>query len=168
MQVFSNLQSPISNTPTVLTIGAFDGVHLGHQHLIRSVVESAQAGQRRSALVTFFPHPSVVLGRAEPFYLTSNEEKLEQLEQLGLDLAVIVEFTTETTHIRAAEFVNLLIENLSMREMRIGHDFALGYKREGNAAFLRAMGIERGYSVRMIEPVLLDGQPVSSSRIRTA
>jgi len=168
MQVFSNLQSLISDTPTVLTIGAFDGVHLGHQHLIRSAVESAQAGHRRSALVTFFPHPSVVLGRAEPFYLTSNEEKLEQLERLGLDMAVIVEFTTETTHIRAAEFVNLLIENLSIREMWIGHDFALGYKREGNATFLKAMGIERGYSVRTMEPVLLDGQPVSSSRIRTA
>jgi len=168
MQVFSSLQSPISNTPTVLTIGAFDGVHLGHQHLIRSVVESARTGHSRSALVTFFPHPSVVLGRAEPFYLTSNEEKLEQFERLGLDLAVIVEFTTETTHIRAAEFVNLLIENLSMREMWIGHDFALGYKREGDKAFLQAMGVERGYSVHTVEPVLLEDQPVSSSRIREA
>jgi riboflavin kinase/FMN adenylyltransferase len=168
MHVFHNLTQLVSESPTVLTIGAFDGVHLGHQHLIRSVVESAQARSYSSALVTFFPHPSVVLGRAEPFYLTSNEEKLEQLKQLGLDVTVVIEFTTETTHIRAAEFVNLLIENLSMREMWIGHDFAMGYKREGNAAFLEAMGREQGYSVRTIEPVALGGQPVSSSRIREA
>jgi riboflavin kinase/FMN adenylyltransferase len=168
MQVFHDLTQPISESPTVLTIGAFDGVHLGHQQLIRSVVESARSKGYRSALVTFFPLPSVVLGRAEPFYLTSNEEKLEQLERLGLDMTVVVEFTTETTHVRAAEFVNLLVENLSMRQMWIGHDFALGYKREGNIAFLQAMGIERGYSVRTLEPVLLDGRPVSSSRIRNA
>jgi len=168
MQVFHNFTQPISESPTVLTIGAFDGVHLGHQHLVRSVVESAQASHRRSALVTFFPHPSVVLGRAEPFYLTSNEEKLEQLERLGLDMTVVIEFTTETTHIRAAEFVNLLVENLKLREMWIGHDFALGYKREGNAAFLQTMGVERGFAVHAVGPVLLEGQPVSSSRIRTA
>jgi len=168
MQVFHNLSSLVSEQPTILTIGAFDGVHLGHQQLIRSVVESARASGRRAALVTFFPHPSVVLGRAEPFYLTSNEEKLEQFERLGLDLAVVVEFTRETAQIRAAQFVDLLIENLLMRELWIGHDFALGYKREGDAAFLQAMGVERGFAFHQAEPVLLDGQPVSSSRIREA
>jgi len=168
MQIFHNLSSLISQDPTVLTIGAFDGVHLGHQQLIRSVVESAQASGRQAALVTFFPHPSVVLGRAEPFYLTSNKEKLEQFEQLGLDLAVVVEFTRETAQIRAAQFVDLLIENLGMRELWIGHDFALGYKREGDAAFLHAMGIERKFTFHQAEPVMLDGQPVSSSRIREA
>jgi riboflavin kinase/FMN adenylyltransferase len=168
MQVFHDLSSLISQQSTVLTIGAFDGVHLGHQQLIRSVVESARASNRRATLVTFFPLPSVVLGRAAPFYLTSNEEKLVQLERLGLDGVVIVEFTPETAQIRAAQFVNLLIENLRMCEMWIGHDFALGYKREGNAEFLRAMGAERGYTVHLFEPVMLDGQPVSSSRIRDA
>jgi riboflavin kinase / FMN adenylyltransferase len=168
MQVFHDLTIPITRSPTVLTIGAFDGVHLGHQRLIRSVVESARASGRQAALVTFFPHPSVVLGRAEPFYLTSNEEKLAQLEQLGLDLAVVVEFTRETSQIRAAQFVSLLIQNLQMREMWVGHDFALGYKREGNPAFLQAMGAERGYAFHFMEPVTLDGQPVSSSRIRDA
>ena len=168
MQVFHNLTIPIVQSPTVLTIGAFDGVHLGHQQLIRSVVESARASNRRAALVTFFPLPSVVLGRAAPFYLTSTEEKLAQLECLGLDVVVIVEFTLETAQIRAAQFINLLVENLRMHEMWIGHDFALGYKREGNAEFLRAMGVERGYTVHSFEPVTLDGQPVSSSRIRDA
>src|SRR5512136_644547 len=168
MQVFHNLSTLISRRPTVLTIGAFDGVHLGHRHLIKSAVESAQATGSQSALVTFFPHPSVVLGRAAPFYLTSNEEKLALLEPLGLDDVVVVEFTPETAQIRAARFVNLLVENLRMREMWIGHDFALGYKREGDAAFLHAMGAERGYTVRVVEPLMLENKPVSSSRVREA
>ena len=168
MQIFHDLTSPITQFPTVLTIGAFDGVHLGHQQLIRSVVESARASNRRSVLVTFFPLPSIVLGRATPFYLTSNEEKLAELERLGLDVVVLVEFTLETAQIRAAQFVNLLIENLQMREMWIGHDFALGYKREGNAEFLRAMGVERGYTIHSVDAVMLDGRPVSSSRVRDA
>jgi riboflavin kinase/FMN adenylyltransferase len=168
MHVLYTLSTSISQHSTVLAIGAFDGVHVGHRHLIRSVVESAQAKGCQSALVTFFPHPSVVLGRAAPFYLTSNEEKLAQLEPLGLDSVVVVEFTPQTAQIRAAQFVGLLTENLHMREMWIGHDFALGYKREGNVAFLQALGAERDYAVRAVEPVMLDGQPVSSSRIREA
>jgi riboflavin kinase/FMN adenylyltransferase len=169
MQIYHDLSRLISEQPTVLTIGMFDGVHLGHQRLIRAVVESARASGRHAALVTFFPHPGVVMGRAEPFYLTSTEEKLAQLERLGLDLVIVVEFTPETARIRADQFVNLLIENVNMREMWTGHDFALGYRREGNTAFLRALGALRGFSVHtIVEPVLLDGHPVSSSRIRAA
>ena len=168
MQTLYSLYHPITGLPTVLTIGAFDGVHIGHQRLIRSVVESARTHGYQAALVTFFPHPSVVLGRTEPFYLTSNEEKLTQLEQLGLDLVVVVEFTRETAQIRAAQFVDLLVENLKMREMWIGHDFALGYKREGDSSFLQTMGVERNYAFHQAEPVMEGGQPVSSSRIRQA
>ncbi len=168
MLVSNDLTTPISGPPAVLTIGAFDGVHLGHQKLIDSVVASARATGRRAALVTFFPNPSVVLGRAQPFYLTSNQEKLDEFARLGLDVVIIVEFTLETSRIRASDFVNLLIQNLSMNELWIGHDFALGYKREGNFSFLQTLGEQRGYSVHSIEPVLLDGQPVSSSRIRDA
>ncbi len=168
MQIYNDLTQPISELPTVLTIGTFDGVHLGHQRLIRSVIESAHSSGRRAALVTFFPHPGVVLGRAEPFYLTSNEEKLAHLKALGLDLTVMVNFTIETSRIRAAQFVDLLVQTLKMRELWIGPDFALGYKREGNLPFLQALGAERGYSVHSIEPVLLDGSPISSSRIREA
>src|SRR5512136_2875302 len=100
MRVFHDLSSLISEQPTVLTIGAFDGIHLGHRRLLGSVVESAQAMGGQSALVTFFPHPSVVLGRTAPFYLTSNEEKLALLEPLGLDVVVVIEFTPATAQIR--------------------------------------------------------------------
>ena len=169
MQVFYDLFQQVSEKPTVLTIGMFDGVHLGHQRLIRSVVESAHASGRHAALVTFFPHPGVVMGRAEPFYITSTEEKLNELERLGLDVALVVNFTPETARIRADQFVNLLIENLKIRELWTGYDFALGYQREGNNAFLQDMGTRCGFSVHtIVEPVMLEERPVSSSRIRSA
>jgi riboflavin kinase / FMN adenylyltransferase len=129
MQVFYDLSHPVSEKPTVLTIGMFDGVHLGHQRLLRAVIESAQANRQSAAVVTFFPHPSVVMGHAEPFYITSTEEKLVQFERLGFDLAIVIDFTLETAHIRADQFVDLLIENVNMQEMWTGYDFALGFQR---------------------------------------
>ena len=94
---------------------------------------------------------------------------MKELERLGLDVALVVKFTPEIAHIRANQFVNLLIENLNIREMWTGYDFALGFQREGNNAFLRNMGTQCGFSVHtIVEPVMLDERPVSSSRIRSA
>jgi riboflavin kinase / FMN adenylyltransferase len=150
-------------------MGMFDGVHLGHQALINSVVRAAQAKGFVSALVTFFPHPSVVLQHATPFYITSKAEKLAELERLGLDQVVMIEFTPEIAQIRAAQFANLLVEHLNMREMWTGYDFAMGYQREGDAVFLQQVGVELGFSTHTItEPVMISGKPVSSRRIRAA
>jgi len=117
--------------------------------------------------VTFFPLPSVVLGRAAPFYLTSTEEKLAQLECLGLDVVVIVEFTLRRRRIRAAQ--------LSICSSRIcgctrcgSATICAGLQARGQCRVPAAMGVERGYTVHSFEPVTLDGQPVSSSRIRDA
>lgn len=168
MQIFRDLAQITSEYSTMLTIGAFDGVHLGHERLIRSTVESARENGLSSALVTFFPHPRVALGRAEPFYLTSNAERFERMERLGLDCVVVVNFTLETARLSAAQFVAELVGNLGMRELHIGYDFALGSQREGDATCLRALGVELGYGVRVCQPVQLDGLPISSSRIRAA
>lgn len=168
MQIFQDLSQITSDSLTVLTIGAFDGVHLGHERLIRSTVESAREKGHSSALVTFFPHPRVALGRAEPFYLTSNAERFARMERLGLDCVVVVKFTLETAQLSAAQFVAKLVAHLGMREMHIGYDFALGSHREGNASCLRALGVELGYTVRVCQPVQLDGLPISSTRIRAA
>ena len=123
---------------------------------------------RAAVVMTFFPHPSVVLGRAQPFYLTSPEEKLVQINQAGVDLLIEWSFTPETARIRAAEFVDQLVTHLHMRELWIGHDFALGYQREGNAEFLAHLGESRGFTVRSVEPITNDGEVISSSAIRTA
>ena len=169
VNIFHDFFQPIVTTPTTLTIGMFDGVHLGHQHLIRSVVESAHSNGRTAGLVTFFPHPRRVIGCSGPQYLTSTEEKIGILNQLGLDFVVLVNFTLEVSKIPAAHFVDLLVENLNMKELCIGHDFALGYQREGNEACLYSRGVELGFSVYSItDPLTIDGQLVSSSCIREA
>jgi riboflavin kinase / FMN adenylyltransferase len=110
----------------------------------------------------------VVLGRAQPYYLTAPEEKLVQLNQTGLDLLIEIPFTPETAQVRAADFVDRLVHHLRMRELWIGHDFALGYKREGNAEFLTKLGEARGFTVHAVDPLTNDGEIISSSNIRAA
>ncbi len=153
---------------SVVTIGSFDGVHRGHQALIKHMRAAALRAQRAAVVITFFPHPSVVLGRAEPYYLTSPEEKLVQLNQTGVDLLIELPFTSETAQVRAADFVDQLLRHLQMRELWFGHDFALGYRREGNAEFLTKLGQARGFAVHATDPLTNDREIISSSTIRAA
>ena len=168
MQFVHSLEEIQLTEDSVVTIGSFDGVHRGHRALIKQVRAAALDKQRASVVITFFPHPSVVLGRAQPFYLTSPEEKLVQLNQTGVDWLIELPFTPETAQLRAAEFVEQLIQHLHLRELWIGHDFALGYKREGNAEFLSQLGQMRGFTVHAVDPLTNDGEIISSSNIRTA
>jgi riboflavin kinase/FMN adenylyltransferase len=100
--------------------------------------------------------------------LTSPEEKLVQINQAGVDWLIELPFTVETAQIRAAEFIEQLIQHLHLRELWIGHDFALGYRREGNAEFLARLGQTRGFTVHAVDPLTNDGEIISSSNIRTA
>ncbi len=153
---------------SVVTIGSFDGVHRGHQALIKQVRASALPARRASVVITFFPHPSVVLGRAQPFYLTAPGEKLDQFNQMGIDWLIELPFTPETSRVRAANFVDQMRQYLRLRELWIGHDFALGYQREGNAEFLTKLGQARGFTVHTVDPLTNDGEIISSSNIRAA
>lgn len=168
MRLTHSLEEAHLKEEAVVTIGSFDGVHRGHQALLRQLRTSALNAERASVVITFFPHPSVVLGRAQPFYLTAPEEKLVQINQLGIDLYVELPFTLETAQVRAAEFVGQLQQHLRLRELWIGHDFALGHQREGNAEFLARLGKERGFAVHAVEPLTNDGEIISSSAIRAA
>jgi riboflavin kinase/FMN adenylyltransferase len=168
MRLIRNFEDAQLNEETVVTIGSFDGVHRGHRLLIDRARAAALNAQRAAVVITFFPHPSVVLGHAEPFYLTSPEEKLVQINQTGVDLLIELPFTHETSLIRAADFVDQLITHLRMRELWIGHDFALGHKREGNDQYLTRLGQARGYTVHALEPLTNAGEIISSSAIRAA
>ena len=153
--------------PTVLTIGSFDGIHRGHQHLIGRVIARAKEIGAASALVTLHPHPKVVLRPHAPLqYLSTIEERLNLLAPLGLDYAVVFPFSLETSQIRARDFIQILLDHLNMREIFCGADFALGYKREGNVDFLRVAGREKNFTVTVVAPQQFDGQIMSSSRIR--
>jgi len=168
MRVVSSLSDARLDRDGVVTIGAFDGIHRGHRIVLDSVRRAAAGRGRASVVVTFFPHPGVVLGRAEPFYLTSTEEKIAVLEDAGIDLLVVMPFTLETARTRAADYVSMLVEHLRMREMHVGHDFALGYQREGTVDFLRREGPERGFDVVAIDALTNDGETISSTGIRQA
>ena len=168
MRLIRNLKDGQLTEESVVTIGSFDGLHRGHQKLIAAVRASALDSGRTSVVITFFPHPSVVLGRAQPFYLTSPEEKIAQLNKTGVDLVVELAFTPETAQTRAAVFVDELIQHLRMRDLWIGRDFALGHNREGNAEFLTRLGQERGFAVHLIDPVTNGNEVISSSSIRAA
>jgi riboflavin kinase/FMN adenylyltransferase len=167
MQIVTEF-SHVKPEPSCLTIGFFDGVHRGHRYLIAQAISSARRRGRRAVLLTFYPHPSVVLRGAEPFHLSTREEKLALLSELDLDLIIIQHFTPGLARTRAEEFVNLLIEGIGMVELWVGPDFALGYQRKGDIPFLRSMGQERGYEIHVINRLRLEQEPISSSRIRQA
>lgn len=169
MKIVHGLPQPINELPTVLTIGAFDGVHRGHAHLIGATVQRARVAGRQAAVLTFDPHPDVVVrpGNERPT-LTTIVERAELIAALGVDLMIVMQFTTELMMLTAHEFMARVCGALALRELCIGWDFALGRGREGDASRLAAIGQTFGYTVYRVEPFLLDGETVSSTRIRAA
>lgn len=150
-----------------VTIGSFDGVHLGHQAIIRRLVEGAHAAGLPAVVVTFFPHPAKVLrGNGSPFYLSTPEEQAELLAGLGVDVTITLTFNPELAALTARQFIQQLADALHLRRLLVGHDFALGHGREGTFEVLEALGLQFGYEIEAITPFLLDGELVSSSRIR--
>ncbi|MEW6567064.1 MAG: bifunctional riboflavin kinase/FAD synthetase [Chloroflexota bacterium] len=150
-----------------LTIGSFDGVHLGHQALIRSVVEDARQSGMSAVVLTFYPHPSVVLrGRRPAFYITTPDERAALLMRMGVDLVITQTFDTALSRVTANEFLDRLQSSLQMRSLWVGEDFALGHRRQGNVPFLEQAAARRGFRLQVEPPVLVDGEVVSSTRVR--
>lgn len=168
MQVIDDLSRVEIERDSVLTIGAFDGIHLGHQHLIGQLVRRATDTGCLAGLVTFHPHPSVVLAHRSPAkYLTTPGEKIAIFTTLGLDLVALLPFDQEMARTPAREFVACICLHLRMKELWVGADFALGHNREGDVKALQEMGREMGFSVRAIEPLLWEGRVISSTWIRS-
>lgn len=169
MLIIQHLSQQINGLPTMLTIGVFDGVHRGHQHLIGSTVRRAQELGAQSAVLTFDPHPDLITRpERKRLYLGSLERRAELIAQLGVDVLVVMAFTNEIKALSALDFMRLITGALALRELWVGYDFALGRKREGNLARLAEIGGELGYTVHPVAAFVEDGSPLSSSRIRTA
>ncbi len=171
MQHVYSLADARPSGPTLVAVGMFDGVHLGHQHLLRRVVQRARAMGCVPVVLTFFPHPDVVLGQASGrYYLSDPERRAALLGALGVGIVVTHPFNDDVRQVRAAVFVDRLVTHLQMRALWVGADFALGYKREGNVAFLRAEGARKNFKVEVIGLITDDGNgnTVSSSNIRAA
>jgi riboflavin kinase/FMN adenylyltransferase len=159
--------SPLHLTGAWVTIGSFDGVHRGHQALIRELVDGARAAGRPSVVVTFFPHPAKVLrGLDGPFYLTHPDRRAELLTELGVNVIVTLDFTRELAALSAEAFMEGLAAHLGVERLLVGQDFALGRGREGTVTRLTEIGRRLGYSLGVFQPVLDDQDVVSSSQIR--
>jgi riboflavin kinase/FMN adenylyltransferase len=154
---------------TLLTIGVFDGIHLGHQRLLTRLRDEARKKNWLSGVVTFKSHPKAVLSREKKLlWLSDIETRINLIQDLGIDVVIVLPFTAELARLTAQRFVQLLKEYLKMRGLIVGPDFALGRAREGDADKLRLLGQEMGFSVEVIPPVIVGGQVVSSSAIRQA
>ena len=154
--------------PAIVTIGNFDGVHLGHQMLIRQVVDRARALRLCSFAITFDPHPERVLFPERRLqYLSTAEERMRILQDLGVDDVWICPFTTELARLEPEDFIRLVTERQPIAELWVGADFALGRGRKGTIAVLTEIGAALGWGVHMVPPYTLEGQAVSSTAIRT-
>jgi riboflavin kinase/FMN adenylyltransferase len=166
MQHFRSLED-LSLDNSWLSIGVFDGVHRGHREILKHLTAGARANSSPAVVLTFWPHPAVVLGKRTDFKcLTTPEERAELLGELGVDLVITQTFTPELANLTAEEFMRKLSRHLGLRALWIGYDFALGRGREGTAKRLAELGEVLGYEVHTIGPIKKDGEVLSSSSIR--
>ena len=156
------------NRDSVLTVGVFDGVHLGHRHLLDHLIDWAGQGCV-PAVITFSNRPVTVFRPGTfPSYLTTPDQKVGLLKDAGIELVVSLEFTEELSRVSARHFAELLSSDMRMKGLVLGPDSALGQGREGDLPFMQAEGERLGFWVRSVPPLEIDGQPVKSRIIREA
>lgn len=177
MQQFINIDRAYIDAPTYVTIGNFDGMHRGHQALLRRLQQLATAAPRQpdapmpqTALVTFDPHPLTVLRPQHPHrLLTTPQERLAMAADLGINLGVIQTFSQEVAALQPPAFLQLVKQHLNMVALVVGPDFALGRNRSGDIAALRDLGAAMGYRLHVVDPITWRGETqVRSSSIRHA
>ena len=169
MSSAQELASYTPDSPTLLTLGVFDGVHKGHLSLVEILKRQARKRHLLPGVVTFSPHPAEVLHPGENLpLLTSVEERIELLKAAGVPLVVPLTFTHELSRCGPEEFVGLLVRYLRMSGLILGPDFSLGRDRAGTIATLQTLGASLGFTVESVAPYTLEGQVVSSTVIRTA
>jgi riboflavin kinase/FMN adenylyltransferase len=162
---------PDSLKGAVVTIGNFDGVHLGHQHLFGHLITEARKKQRPAVVISFEPHPKMILHpERRPFYLiTSQEEKTRLLASLGIDALILIPFSLDYARTTAKEFVHsILWEKLRIGKIIIGHDYTFGQGKEGNAALLTTLGGRLGFEVEVMNAFQIGNLTISSTQIRRA
>jgi riboflavin kinase/FMN adenylyltransferase len=154
--------------PLAVAIGNFDGVHRGHQELVRVARERAASFRGEAGVLTFSPHPARVFAPAlAPPLIVSLERRLELLAEVGADVAIVEGFTRELAAVEAEDFVrDVLVKRLGVREVVVGYDFSFGRGRRGRPEMLRTLGAALGFGVSVVSPVSIDGLPCSSTKVR--
>ncbi|MFA0749864.1 MAG: hypothetical protein SLRJCFUN_000267 [Candidatus Fervidibacter sp.] len=166
MKIYTDIAS-VPKAERGISIGVFDGVHRGHQALLRQLLAESRRNGWRAMVLTFSNHPQEVLNPPPPPLLTTVEERMQRLRELGMDEALVLSFTEELSHYSAERFCReVLVEALGCRLLVAGADFALGHRREGTISRLRELGRQLGFQVMVATTVCHEGQPISSSHIR--
>jgi len=169
MQVEAELARSAPRGDALLTIGVFDGVHLGHQYLIGKLVTEAKQKALLSGVITFKEHPRDIFPPRKPILLlTTLEERQRLIAEQGVDFICTLSFTRELSGLTAREFVALLQNTLRMKGLVVGPDTTVGKGREGTVDVLRELGEEMGFSVTVVSQKKTGGEPVSSTAIRNA
>jgi riboflavin kinase/FMN adenylyltransferase len=157
----------LSLNKACITIGSFDGVHVGHQKLIKLLKDSAKGVNSPAVVLTFFPHPAVVVKNINiPYYLSTPNEKAVQLEALGVDVLITMPFSLDLAALSASDFMLLLVRHIGVRKLVVGQGFALGKGRLGTTEVLSSIGNVIGFDVQTIKPENNGDSAISSSRIR--
>ncbi len=152
---------------TLITIGVFDGVHIGHQYLLIRLRDKALKNGWLSGVITFKSHPETVLNSKRQLpWLDDLDSRINQIKSLGIDIVVALPFTSELRQLSAQEFMQLLKDCLKIRGLIVGPDFALGKNRQGNTEQLGLLGQKMGFNVEVVSPLVINGEVVSSSLIR--
>jgi riboflavin kinase / FMN adenylyltransferase len=167
MRLFHGTDNAEIQRPTVLTLGVFDGLHLGHQLIMQTVVERARAVGAVPTVITFDPHPRVLHPESAPPLLQTFDQKIEGFGVLGIEQTIVIRFTRDFSQIRAADFLrDVVTDRLHGKEVYLGKGFAFGHNREGNIELLKRLGSELGFVAGEVPEVKLRGSRVSSSKIR--
>lgn len=171
MKVVRSLDQLQRDKNSVVTVGTFDGVHLAHREIIREVVNRARMREGRSVVVTFDPHPKEVVtsARGAVQLLSTLDERIALLSRLQVDLLVVIPFTFEFSRVSAREFYTGYIDGrVGVSEVVVGYDHTFGRDREAGTKDLVALGRDLDFSVFAVHPMAVDGEPISSTRIRRA
>lgn len=151
---------------TAIALGNFDGIHIAHQKLIKEMVEDAKKTGLKSGILLFNTHTRALLEGKSPSLLSSNEQKMEILGDLGIEIVYTIDFDQELMQLSPDEFVkNILVEKLNVKSLCVGFDYRFGFKASGNVEILKELGIKYGFKVIVIDPIYRDNV-VSSTRIR--
>lgn len=152
---------------TAIALGNFDGVHIGHQHLISTMVEKSKELNLKSSLLLFENHTKTVLDREQPKLITSQNQKLRIMESLGVDLIYKMFFNESVMKLSPQEFVkDILLDKLNCKAVVVGHDYRFGHKALGDASYLQELGRKFNFSVTIISPVYIDDKIISSTYVR--
>jgi riboflavin kinase/FMN adenylyltransferase len=170
MHIFNDLSNLPKVEDTILTLGIFDGVHLGHKKIFEKLKKKAALLNCRNLIITFSPHPrNVINGKGEIMLLTTTEEKIRLFEEIGIENLLILNFTKEFSQLSSEKFFKeYIIEKIGIKEIIVGYDHHFGKGRSGDVNTLRKMGIEYGFEVTTVEPFKINDEAVNSTKIRKA